>query len=470
LNKNILRLAYVILTCLAFISLYIGFVPVYLSHVEAKSRRGEAAWLTDPRIFKERQKIVPGNIYDKNGTLLAQTVNEGEKEKKRRSYPLGKNFAHITGYSSAKYGVTGLEASMAPVLLGKQGYSTLIDFLARVIGKKTEGNSLILTVDASLQEKAYSLLAGRQGAVVAIKPKTGEVLALASSPSFDPNKIDSHMASLRKDPRSPLLNRATQGSYAPGSVFKLVTLAAALEENPGITASTFMCPGYLTVEGFKLTCNGAHGKIDLKKALALSCNTTFAALGIKIGAQSLVETAEAFGFNGKCKFLIDYYPGTIAGAGVMSKTELASTAIGQGSAVANPMQMALVTCGVANNGIVMHPRLVHKIVSPEGKTIQQTRPEKWLSPMAPETARVIRDYMAEVIRSGTGTRASIPGVAVAGKTGTAENAGKAHGWFVGFAPVSDPEVVVSVIVENGGSGGAVAAPIGREIMRQAIRG
>lgn len=468
MNRNIRKLAYMILASFVLISFYIGLLPVYLSHIESKSRRGEAVWPADPRTLERWQEVIAGNIYDKNGKLLAQTITG--QGRNFRSYPFGGNFAHVIGYSSSRYGLAGLEANMAGVLTGEGSLSSLRDFLAKITGKKPEGNSLQLTLDASLQEKAMKLLEGKRGALVAMEPKTGKILALASSPTFEPNKIDADMVSLREDDSSPLLNRATQGFYAPGSVFKLITLAAVLKEDPGVTSNTFECPGYLKVEGFKLTDNRVHGKIDLKKAFALSCNTAFGFLGLKIGAHALVDMAKAFGFNKSPDFPIDYYPGKIPGAPSMSKSELASTAIGQGNVVANPMQMALAASAVANEGTIMRPRLIEKIMSSEGKTIKEIRPEKWLTPIDRKTARIMRDYMAEVVRSGTGVQASVPGIQVAGKTGTAENAGKDHAWFVGFAPFSNPRVVVAVIIENGGSGGEVAAPIAREIIRQVIYG
>ncbi len=458
MHKNIRYLAYIVLACLAFLVIYIGFIPLYISHVQSQSKNGKAAWLNDPRLLKKMQEKQVGSIYDRRGELLAQTVT-GPAGVNKRQYPMGHNFAHIIGYSSTKYGLTGIEAGLSSVLLGEGNLE---------LSNPPEGNSIELTIDASLQKLAVSLLGGRRGALVAIEPKTGDILALASSPTFDPNEIDTQMPSLKNDNSSPLLNRATQGVYAPGSVFKLVTLTSVLQNIPGAANRVFECKGSLSGQGFVLKCNDVHGRIDLKEALEVSCNSVFAAFSLELGSRALIKTAQAYGFNRGCDLPINYYPGEVSGNGSMSESQLAFTAIGQGKAVANPMQMAIVACGLANNGMVMRPTLVKRIISPKGETIQESKPEEWLNVTDPDRAETIKDYMVAVVREGSGTRAGISGIEVAGKTGTAENSDMAHAWFVGFAPASDPEVAVAVIIENGGSGGAVAAPVAREIMSRAI--
>lgn len=467
MNKNIRMLAYVLLASLAFICIYLAFIPFHLSQVEKKSRNGNAAWLNDPRLLLKRQEVAAGSIYDRNGILLAQTVT-GPEEVKLRNYPQGRDFSHVIGYSSLKYGISGLEARLASVLLDETGAMFSRDFFPVAAGEDARGNDIVLTLDASLQKQATALLNGKQGALVALEPATGKILALVSSPAFDPNNIDNQMISLKEDESSPLLNRATQGSYAPGSVFKMVTLTAALDNMVGVENDTFQCRGQLTGENFSLGCSPEHGQIDLKKAFAVSCNVAFAELGLDMGKRALVKTAEKFGFNGYSDFPIAYYPGKISGISSMNKAELALTAIGQGSVVANPMQMAVAASGVANGGKIMRPTLVDRVVSPKGKTLGEARPEVWSQVTSAEHAEIIKEYMNSVVNEGTGRRAIIPGLPVAGKTGTAENKGDPHAWFIGFAPVSSPKVVVAVIIENGGSGGAVAAPIAREIMRQAV--
>lgn len=474
MNKNILRLSYLIITCLVLLCVCVGLIPDYLSFIEKKGRQGEAAWLNDPRILEERKKIITGTVYDRHHRILIDTVpGTGEAEGQVRRYPLGESAAHLTGYSSTRYGLAGIEAGMSTVLAGGEGPQPLNRLRALFTGNELEGNSIRLTVDAAMQQKAWSLLNGRKGAIVAIDPRSGDILTMASSPSFDPNQIEANMEVLLHDQNSPLLNRASQGAYAPGSVFKIITLAAALEKNSSLTQKRYSCPGYIIVDGFKLNCTQVHGELDLERAFILSCNTTFASLGLEAGAKALGGKAREFGFDTGCDLPFDYYPGSLGGTNLKSAgpTDLASAAIGQGSVTANPMQIALAACAVANQGIIMQPRLVEEIMDPNGHVVHTAQSQKWLTAVQPGTADRIKGYMVKTVQFGTGSKASISGVRVAGKTGTAENAGKEpHAWFVGFAPAEEPRVVVAVIIENGGSGGLVAAPIAREIMNQALFG
>ena len=326
-----------------------------------------------------------------------------------------------------------------------------------------------MTLDADLQQLAFQELAGRRGAIVVLNPRTGAILALASNPSFTPGELENSMDSWRQDSSAPLLNRATQGAYPPGSVFKIVTAAAALQNLPGILEREVQCGGYLTVDGFRLEDNAVHNEVDLNRAMAVSCNVAFATFGLEVGGVSFRRAAEDFGLGQGAALGIPYRPGSLAIEHELAGTELASSAIGQGRVLVNPMQMALITAAVANGGTIMKPYLVAGVRTPEDRLRDEARPGPWLRPMDPRTAALIAGAMEDVVTSGTGKGAAVQGVRVAGKTGSAQNpGGNPHAWFTGFAPADDPRLVVAVVLENAGSGGSMAAPLARQMFIAAL--
>jgi peptidoglycan glycosyltransferase len=310
-------------------------------------------------------------------------------------------------------------------------------------------------------------------------PKTGAVLALVSYPTFDPNATvplkgrdtEAAWAALNADPDTPLINRATTGLYPPGSSFKTVTGSAALDLGVVTPQSPFDCKGKLKVQGYTIRdfSLGGHGLLDFARALVVSCNVTFAQVGLRLGADALVRYAESFGFNRVIPFDLPMAESQIQNAGSMDQVALASSAIGQAQDLATPLQMALVASGVADGGMVMKPYLVDEVQDYNGKIIKQFSPKPWDRVMKQETARTLTDIMVKVVQEGTGTRAQIDGVDVAGKTGTAELEGKVpDAWFIGFAPAYDPKVAVAVLVEQGGEGGSTAAPIARRVIEEAL--
>jgi len=469
MDKNIRRLCRFFLVIFTILALYLGYINLYLGPSLATSPYNR-------RLAAIEEKIPRGTIYDRNGEILAETKNE------KRIYPLGSDAVHVVGFISRRYGRTGLERVYNQYLLGISRENELQSLINKLLGRVQKGNDVVVTLDAALQEKAAELLGSRKGAVVALDPRTGDILVLASSPSFDPENLEEKVSAgstrydlLLKDEDSPLVNRATQGAYPPGSTFKLVTGGGMLTSDPTTAYRSIDCRGEITVEGFTLPDIAAHGRTDFDRAIALSCNTFFARGGLELGPEKLYETAEAFGitknpWEGKIQE-VPCRPGTLTPPGKMSKAQIASTAIGQGELLVSPLHMALVAAAVANDGKIMRPHLLDRVqTQDEGRIITKYTPQVWLEPIGQTAARIIKRAMVEAVEEGTAVRAAIPGITVAGKTGSAQNPnGEPHAWFVGFAPVEEPRIAVAVIIENGGAGGSAAAPIAREIMRTALK-
>lgn len=420
------------------------------------------------RLWEEENRVVRGSIVDRNGNTIAETVQDGGERK--RVYYGGPAIGPVVGYNSQQYGRSGIEAAYNKELLGLETKNPFLLFKQNILGIKDRGYDVILTIDSSLQKTAYEALDGRKGAVVALNPKTGEILALVSSPGFDPNNIEKDWEMMKDSKDSPLLNRAIQGLYPPGSVFKLIPLSAALEKIGGLEERTFKCTGSTDVDGLVIKdYNGtAHGNIDIRRAVEVSCNATFINIGLELGADNMYAYSGRFGFNKNldfdlpAKMSVFPYP--------TSKRELALSSIGQADILATPLQMALVTSAVANGGTIMRPYIVKGITDSEGRISYNRQDEPYLSPITESTAAKIKEMMIGVVKNGTGTAAKISGVDVAGKTGTAEVEGKkSHAWFVGFAPADDPQIVVAVIVENSGSGGQVAAPVAKQVLNKYLK-
>lgn len=410
-----------------------------------------------------------GSVRDIRGRVLAHSINQGEQWK--RVFPLGEALAPVTGYVSARLGKTGVEAAFDPYLLGIAGGEELKNNLRRLLGQEPQGLEVFLTLDSSLQELGYRILGGRRGAIVLLEPATGKVRVLVSSPSYDPNRVEEQWDELTNDQENtPLLNRAAQGMYPPGSTFKVATGAAALRKLPQLPEESFPCTGALEVGGYRLTDKAAHGNVDFDRALAVSCNTTFARLGLRTGFKDWYRGAAELGLDKKIPFVLPTSKGRLPDPGQKDEVLLAQSAIGQGPILETPLHMALLAAGVANGGRIMHPLLLERVETRSGQVLKAGKPEVWLTGMDPAIAGKLKQAMLKVVDEGTGTQAAVPGVRVAGKTGSAENPhGAAHAWFIGFAPAEKPMVAVAVIVENGGAGGKVAAPLAGEMLAAALR-
>jgi penicillin-binding protein A len=441
-----------------------------------------------------RRQIIDEYDHERGSILvgrraIAKSVSTDDRLRYQRVYSDGPLYAPATGYFSI-YGSTGIEKYEDEVLSGTDD-RLFVDRLTNLFtGQQPKGGNVVLTLDADAQRAAYDGLDGQAGAVVAIDPASGAILAMASVPSFDPDLMASHDPTkvtdnydrLRKSPKSPLLNRTTQQLYPPGSLFKVVVSAAALESGKYQPNKPLVpAPASLTLPDTSARirnyddqpCFG--GRASLTQALQISCNTAFANVGMDLGDDALRRQADAFGFNEPLDIPLPVAPSVYPRD--LNEPQTAQSAIGQFDVRASVMQMAMVGAGVANDGQVMKPYLVAEEQAPDLSSLSVTEPEPLSRAVTPEVAQELTDMMVNVVTNGTGTNAAIPGVSVAGKTGTAEDGTKRppHVWFMSFAPAENPQVAVAVIVENGGrlgndaSGGAVAAPIARSVMEAVLR-
>ncbi|HWR44789.1 peptidoglycan D,D-transpeptidase FtsI family protein [Sporomusa sp.] len=416
-------------------------------------------------------KVERGQITDSHGKIVALSKLTAQKEY-RREYPYDVLFAHVVGYDSPKYGKTGIESIYDGYLSGQINPERRLGAISQLF-KSTAGNNVTLTIDARLQQVAYQALGTNRGAIVALSPKTGAILAMVSRPGFDPDSLEADWNNISQSASSPLLNRATQGLYPPGSIIKVLVAEAALAEQTANSKREFNCTGSLKIgPDYVLPESGnrAHGKLNLEEALAVSCNVTFGQLALDLGRTKMAKSFERYGFSQPLRGDILESPSKLPDFSRLGDGDLAQSGIGQGSLLVTPLRMAMLASTFANRGIMMKPYLVQKITAPDGTVISETSPEKWLSPVDAKLANQVAHMMVTVVKEGTGSGAAIRGVEVAGKTGTAENPhGSPHAWFIGFAPADNPQIAIAVIVENAGSGGSIAAPAARQVLVQALR-
>lgn len=412
-----------------------------------------------------------GEILASDGTVLAQT--QGGK----RRYPLGASLAQTVGYASQRYGTSGLEdaydRALAPPETTGSFSAQIADLMAAFSGKSATaaGADVVTTIEPAIQEELYADLAQHaRAAGVVLDPRTGAVLAVASVPSFDPNRLASTFRSLLHDPASPLLNRAIDGLYPPGSTFKIVTVSAALDSGVFDMNSTLYDPGYVQIGNVRLH-NAGHevtGTQSITGAFALSVNVDFAQIALKLGADTFYRYLHRWGLGQSLDFQLPAQRDRIPPKDSVSPGELAQMGFGQGALLLTPLHMALVAATIADGGVEPRPYIVREIVR-AGNAGSSYSYAQLAAPISADTARDVKKMMVAVVRYGTGTPARLPGVTVAGKTGTATNPfGAPHSWFVCFAPADHPRVAVAIVVENAGYGATVAAPIARDVLRVAL--
>ncbi len=406
-----------------------------------------------------------------------------------RRYPQGRFTAHVVGYSTAARARTGLERSLNSILTGSdRSLSSIVDqSLDKLNGRPVVGDTVVTTLDVNGQKTALEALGSRCGSVVVIDPRTGRLRVMVSSPSYNPNDVEAnfdHISAIRADctPASPLLNRASQGLYPPGSTFKVVTASAALDSGKFTETSSFYDPGYCTVYGKRVNnfdTNSPFGNVTLQTALQFSVNSVFCNIGLALGAKRIVKQAKAFGFYERPPLETpdsERLPsGLYKGARLYEPkndrdVDAGRMAFGQERLLVTPLQMAMVAGTIGNDGILMRPFVVQKTVTPNGKTRTRTVPTKIRRAVTPATARAVGDMMVRAVRGGTGTAAQIPGFEIGGKTGTAETGvdGRNVTWFIAFAgePGKKPSLAIAVVLQNQSlTGGATAAPIARQVMQ-----
>ena len=408
-------------------------------------------------------RVVRGPIISSDGEILAQTeVDEDGTE--RRNYPYANVFAHVVGYDSN--GKSGLESEANFQLLSSHEFF-LNQMKNEFLGRKNQGDTVVSTLDADLQSTAYYALGDNRGAVVALEPSTGKIRAMVSKPDFDPNTIaDDWNWLISDETNSSLLNRATQGQYPPGSTYKVVTALDYFRKNKTFNGFSYLCQGSITKDGHTISCyNGeVHGQEDFYSAFAHSCNCAFAEIGTALGGSSLRKTSEDLLFNGKLP-LNSYKKSSFALNGKSDVFELMQTSIGQGSTLVSPMHMALITSAIANNGVLMKPYLIDHVENNTGDVIETTDTETYKRLMTKNEATMLGELMKEVVSSGTASALYGQGYTAAGKTGSAEydEQGNSHSWFIGYSNVDDPDLVVAVIVEGGGTGSEAAVPIAAQL-------
>lgn len=483
MNRQIVKLFGLFVVLFA---LLIGFTS-YWSVFQAEALKDKDA---NKRPLLEQQRIERGRILAADGTTIARSVPKGRGDARRyvRRYPEGALFGHPIGYSFVEEGNSELEQYHNEQLVGEGSeFGSILDELQ---GKQQVGNDVVTNIDSAAQRVALSgLEAAGFGAVVAIEPGSGRVLALASNPPYDPNRVPFDLSSLNRDPTSPLLDRATQGQYPPGSTFKVVTAAAGLDSGTITPETTIEAPGTIEVQGRPLSNSGGQsfGPIALDTALTNSVNTWFAQLGEQLGGDTLFEYMERFGFGSTPAIDLPgdqvYASGVFEGGELLGRgdpVDVARMAFGQERLAVTPLQMAEVAAAIANRGSLMRPQIWSRVVDPDGRTVESLDPAQYSRPIDEEAAAELTGAMEGVVREGTGTAAAIPGVPVAGKTGTAETpfnescgggSEENQAWFIGFAPADDPQVAIAVTVECTTSfGGTVAAPIFREVAETILQG
>ena len=410
-----------------------------------------------------------GNIYAADGQVLAETQID-EEGKETRVYPYENLFAHVVGYASnGKYGIE----SISNYYLINSNAKLADKVASDVAGEKYPGDSVYTTLDVGLQEVAYQSLGIYKGAVIVTEPSTGKVLAMVSKPDFNPNEIDAIWDDLLKDEESTvLLNRATQGLYPPGSTFKIVTALEYIRENPDTyNQYRYQCNGRYSLGQDVINCyhGTVHGSEDFTKSFAKSCNASFANIGMKLDRSRFGNTLSSLLFNDKLPVAFAYNRSKLIIDEDTSDSEIIQAAIGQGTTQITPLHLNMITCAIANNGVLMKPYLVDCVKNNDGNIIKQFNPDTYRRLMSADEAAVLNELMQEVVISGTGTKlAGLPYTA-AGKTGSAEyNSVKtdSHAWFTGFAPAENPEVCVTIIIEGAGSGGDYAVPIAKRIFNE----
>ncbi|GAA0716598.1 penicillin-binding protein 2 [Clostridium malenominatum] len=471
ISNNIKKVTMVFLICFIGLISYITYFQINVAPKIVSSQYNQK------RVWAKKNEVLRGSIFDRNMKVLAKSTRTN-RDNQKREYPEGQVFAHPLGYIDISYGLSGLERRYDKELSSVSIKDTISNLMnINKSNKEKYGSSLKTTLDYNLQKLGWDLLGQRRGAIVALDPKSGEILALVSKPSFNPNDLKGSWEEIVGDKNNPLLNRTTSGLYTPGSVFKVVTAVSALENIKDTKTRIFEDKGVLVFNSKESlrNYNGAVlGNIDFKEAMVKSSNVVFGKMGMELGNNKLKDTAEKFYFNNNIPsngMVIENsrFPSIKS----YEVGNLAQSAIGQSSILATPIQMALVAGTIGNDGVMMKPTLVKEILNNTGEVLDKIKSDSLGRVTSKENAAIIKEAMKAVVERGTGQGAGVYGISICGKTGTAEHSieGKAatpHSWFIGFAPYEDPTIALAVIVEEGGVGGGIASSIASAMFKKAL--
>ncbi len=455
----------IMVSMIFFVFIFVGMIG-YLTHFVATS---EQEMINNS--YNSRQEMLlsenyRGSILSRDGEILAETLLD-EEQNETRVYPMGNLFSHIVGFSTQ--GRMGVEA-LANYYLINTNTSLSNKAANGIAGIKNPGDDVYTTLDVQIQEVADHQLDIYRGAIVVTEVKTGKILALVSHPDFDPNEIADIWDTLIEDNSSSvLLNRATQGLYPPGSTFKIVTSLEYIRENPNKYHSySYTCNGFYKQGDSRINCyHGAnHGSIDFTTSFAKSCNSSFANIGMGLDKDAFAQTLDDLMFGKELPLTLSCATSSVQVSEDMSVDDMMQTAIGQGKTQITPIHLNMITCAIANDGVLMKPYVIDHVENDAGNVVKEFRPNSYGKLMSSTEAEALTELMTSVVEKGTATKLDGLSYTAAGKTGSAEynsTKGDSHAWFTGFAPVEDPEVAVTIIVEGAGSGGDYAVPIARRL-------
>ncbi len=460
-NKEIRRVMYVM------IILFVGMIG-YFTYFNLSGTRDIINNPYNSRLAKIAETVRRGSILSADGEVLAEEI-EAEDGSSYRYYPYGCTFAHVIGTSAINK--SGVELSSDYDLITSD-----IDVMKRILneirGDKHPGNQVVTTLNARLQQTAHDALGLKEGAVVAIEPSTGKVLAMVSKPDYDPNTLADNYQEIIEDPESKvLLNQSTQGRFTPGSIFKIVTTIAYLRSGGKANGYEYDCDGAISLlsdggETSSIRCydGEVHGSVDLKDSFAESCNASYANIGLNTGAANLKKTAEELMFNKKIPSAFSTAVSSFNLSSTDTEWMVGATAIGQGNTTITPLHAAILAAAVANDGVFMRPYVIDSVQGSTGKKLSENRPETGGQLFTRSEAALLQDYMKAVVTDGTGYNLSWKSYTCAGKTGTAEVSGRGNNaWFIGYAPAEDPQIAVCVLVEDAGTASSDTVPIAGEI-------
>ncbi len=460
-NKEIRRVMYVMVALFAMLIGYFTYFNI----------SGTKDIINNPfnsRLAKIAETVRRGSILSADGEVLAEEITE-EDGSSYRYYPYGCTFAHVIGTSNINK--SGVELS-ADFDLISTDISLMDRILNEIRGEKHPGNQVVTTLNAQLQQVAHDALGLKEGAVIALEPSTGKVLAMVSKPDYDPNTLADNYEEIINDTESKvLLNQSTQGKFTPGSIFKIVTLTAYLRSGGKADNYEYDCDGaisLLTDEGdtSSIRCydGEVHGTVDLRESFADSCNASFANIGLNTGAANLKKTAEDLLFNKRVPSAFSTTASSFSLGSSDSEWLIGATAIGQGNTTITPMHAAILAAAIANDGVFMKPYVIDRVQNDNGEKLSQNLPEKGGQLFSGSEAALLQDYMEAVVTEGTGYNLSWRSYTCAGKTGTAEVSGRGNNaWFIGYAPAEDPQIAVCVLVEDAGTASSETVPIAGEI-------